>query len=74
MNMGHGDFTRFRKYLTDYLCRSLNEGKTGNDQIEEVQIIYMLERTAPEYKPVIPVKQVLETKACPLPPPVASGE
>lgn len=48
-----------RPYFCNYRLRIWNEAHRTSDQIKELQIIYMMERTLPDYQPIQPQKQVL---------------
>lgn len=48
-----------RPYFCNYRLRIWNEAHSPADQIKELQVIYMMERTLPDYQPVKPQKQVL---------------
>ncbi|QNF35827.1 hypothetical protein HUW51_12735 [Adhaeribacter swui] len=48
-----------RPYFCNYRLRIWNESHAPADQIKELQVVYMLERTLPNYQPIIPQRQVL---------------
>lgn len=63
MNLYFDMFIPFRKYYTAYLC---NKWNAEEDQVQKVTVIYMLERTLPDYKP-FPIQRLeLEWRNCAL--------
>lgn len=50
--------TSFRVPYAEYLCRTWNEGRSGDDVIEYIDVTYMLEWTPPPGEPQAPVRPI----------------
>ncbi len=52
------------QYFTSYLCRTWNADHPDEKKAVEVQIVFMLERTLPDYKEKPPERKDLYTHSC----------
>jgi hypothetical protein len=63
-NIRKEKFADQRLYFGRYICREWNARHTGAEQLETLQITYMLERTLPDYQTTAPEKRVLWEHSC----------
>jgi predicted DCC family thiol-disulfide oxidoreductase YuxK len=57
MNLSHVNYARYRKYFTEYLCRT-------NPGIERVELVFIVEHTMPDYAPPLLRRDLLEWRHC----------
>lgn len=63
------EFSRHRLYFGKYLCRSYNEGKLADPELRKqrlmtFKIVYMIERTRPDYAPPTVERNVIWRHEC----------
>lgn len=56
-NLWLDQYKRYREFYSDYICRKWNESQKP-DKLNKIELIYMLERTLPNYE-IAPVEKVL---------------
>jgi predicted DCC family thiol-disulfide oxidoreductase YuxK len=64
MNLWLKDYERHRPYYAQYLCRDWNSRHRGAQRLEELEIVYMLEVTLPDYEYFTPEKVLLLKHRC----------
>lgn len=69
MNLYRKEYSRHRAQYASYLCRNWNRIHSNGDKLEELEIIFMLERTLPDYDMSVPEKVSLLRHACETSPP-----
>jgi predicted DCC family thiol-disulfide oxidoreductase YuxK len=57
MNLSHVNYARYRKYFTEYLCRT-------HPDIERVELVFVIEHTMPDYAPPLLRRDLLEWRHC----------
>jgi len=59
-----GDNEDLRKYFGRYICREWNARHTGAEQLVDLRIIHMREKTLPDYQRTPPRKVILREHSC----------
>ncbi len=64
MNLWLRDYAGYRLYYGRYLCRKWNDHHPATEQVKTFEVIYMLEKTLPDYQKSPPEKVVIWSHDC----------
>lgn len=64
MNLWLRDYAGYRLYYGRYLCRSWNDTHPATEQVKTFDLVFMLERTLPDYQQSTPEKVILWSHDC----------
>ncbi|MDP2837989.1 MAG: HTTM domain-containing protein [Candidatus Moranbacteria bacterium] len=67
MNLSDDRNARFRPYYASYLCRNWNGTHTAEERVEHITVVFMLERTKPNFAISLPEKKILYEQNCVVP-------